>query len=162
MGMCKLPNRSQSSLCIYNLGIALLWMKYTSFLPWFSVQPSDLLWSMWCQQAWEAQEVLAQLGLPACTLAKAMRRACPRQQVVQEDERHVEQTQNSPTAWTQAQPNQASPANPQPTYTCMRENVASSHWVGVGSIQHYWSKSWLTQQKYGKVFHKPHRYKFIR
>lgn len=148
MGMCKLNHWSQRGLYIYTLGITLLWKKYTSF-------PLDFqLSQVSCFGQCDVSRHGANRSLkcacttrPACLyLGQDHERACPRQQLVQEDERHVEQTWNPPTAWTWAQPSQAHPANPQPIYTCMRGTAVLSHWVGVDSIQHYWSKSWLREQ----------------
>lgn len=52
-------------------------------------------------------------------------------------------------------PSPASPVQPTPSQrACERGkiNVVRSRWVGVGSMQHYWNKSWwgkVRQQKYG-------------
>lgn len=114
MGMCKLNHWSQSSLYNYTVGITLLWMKYIPFPLDFQFSQVTCFGRVMLAGTVQTEtwNVLVQLGLLACTLAKTMRRACPGQHVVQEDEGHVEQTQNPPTAWTQAQPNQTCPSQP--------------------------------------------------
>lgn len=68
-----------------------------------------------------------------------------------EDERHVEQTWNPPTAWIQAQPNLLDQPTPnQSAQARDKINIFLSQWVGVGSMQHYRDNSWLKEQSDGR------------
>ena len=63
-------------------------------------------------------------------------------------------------------PSPARPAQPTPSQ-CACEwgkiNVVWSHWVGVGSMQHYWNKSWWRKSQTAKIreSHKPRIYKLM-
>lgn len=167
MGMCKWNHWSQRGLYIYTLGITLLRKKYTSF-------PLDFqLSQVTCFGQRDVSRHSANRSLkcacttrPACLyLGQDHERACPGQQLVQEDERHVEQTWNLPTAWTWAQPSQVHPANPHPNLY-MHEGNCCFKPLGWSEFYTAWLKQKLTegtvwQKKHEKGFHKLHRYKLI-
>lgn len=143
MGVCKLNHWSQSRLHNYTAGIILLWVTCTSLSPLdFQFRQGT------CFGQHEASRHGANRNLKcACTT----RPACL--YLSQDHEKSKPWTTAGPRGWetcgADPEPTHSldpSPANPQPTCTRMRENAVLSHWVGVSSIQHYWSKSWLREQ----------------